>query len=60
MASRETLNYLSRKKSINKMKRQPSEQEKIIVNEAIDKGLSTKYTNRSSSLISDKKQPTEK
>jgi len=42
------------------MKRQPSEEEKIIVNEAIDKGLSTKYTSRSSSLISDKKQPTEK
>ena len=42
------------------MNRKTSEYKKIIVNEAIDKGLSTKYTNRSSSLISDKKQPTEK
>ena len=44
------------KEIISKVKRQLSEWEKIIVNEAIDKGLSTKYTNRSSSLISDKKQ----
>ena len=42
------------------MKRQPSEEEKIIVNEAIDKGLSTKYTSRSLSLISEKRQPIEK
>ena len=42
------------------MNRKTSEYKKIIVNEAIDKGLSTKYTSRSPSLKSEKKQPSEK
>ena len=40
------------KETISKVKRQPSEGEKIIVNEATDKGL--KYTNSSYSSIPEK------
>ena len=60
MASRETSKYLSSKENYKQDEKTTSEQEKIIVNEAIDKGLSTKYTTRSSSLKSEKKQPSEK
>ena len=42
------------------MKIQPSEWEKMIVNEATDKGLSAKYTSRSWGLISGKSQPIKK
>jgi len=35
------------KETISKVKRQPSEWEKIIANEATDKGLSQKYTSNS-------------
>ena len=42
------------KKAINKMKRQPSEWEKIIVNEATDKRLIS--TSNSCSLISEKQR----
>ena len=38
--------------TINKMKRQPTEWEKIFANEVTDKGLSPKYTNSSCSSIS--------
>ena len=42
------------KKAINRMKRQPSEWEKIIVNEATDKGLIS--TSNSCSLIPEKQR----
>ena len=35
-------NFCTAEETINKMKRQPSEWEKIIANEAIDKGLTSK------------------
>ena len=38
--------FFTAKKTINKMKRQPSEWEKIIVNEATDKGLISKIYNQ--------------
>ena len=36
------LSFFAAKKTINKMKRQPSEWEKIVANEATDKGLISK------------------
>ena len=39
--------FSTAKETINKMKRQPSEWEKIIANEATDKGLILKYTSSS-------------
>ena len=44
------------KETINKMKRQPSEWEKIIVNEATDKGLILKIYKLFMSSISEKQQ----
>ena len=41
--------------AINKKKRQPTEWEKIFANDAVDKGLSPKYTN--SSVSKKTKQP---
>ena len=41
MASRETSKYLSSKENYKQDEKTTSEQEKIIVNKAIDKGLST-------------------
>ena len=41
-------NFCTAKETINKMKRQPSEWEKIIANETTDKRLITKYTSKSS------------
>ena len=35
-------NFCTAKETINKMKRQPSEQEKIFANESMDKGLISK------------------
>ena len=46
--------FCTMKKSISKVKRQPSEWEKIIANEATDKGLISKYTNSSCSSIPEK------
>ena len=46
--------FYTAKEAINKMKRQPSEWEKIFANEAMDKGLIPKYTNSSCSSISKK------
>ena len=46
--------FCTMKETIIKMKRQSSEWEKIIANEATDNGLSPKYTSRSCSSISDK------
>ena len=43
--------FCTMKKTISKVKRQPSEWEKIIANEATDKGLTSKYTNSSCSSI---------
>ena len=42
------------KKTIGKVKRQPSEWEKIIANEATDKELPQKYTSNSGSSIPEK------
>ena len=44
------------KETINRRKRKPTEWEKIFANEATDKGLSPKYTNRSCSSISKNKK----
>jgi len=46
--------FCTAKKTINKMKRQPSEWEKIIVNEATDKGLIFKIYKLFMSLVSEK------
>ena len=46
--------FCTTKETINKVKRQPSEWEKIIVNEAIDKGLISKISSDSYSLIPEK------
>ena len=48
------------KGNINKMKRQPSEWEKIFANEATDKGLISKISKWSCSSISKNKQPNPK
>ena len=45
-------NFCLAKESINKMRRQPAEWEKIIANETTDKGLSSKMNNTSSSYNS--------
>ena len=52
-------NFCTAKETINKTKRQPSEWDKIIANEATDKGLSTGHTNSSYSSIlgKEKDQP---
>ena len=42
------------RETISKVKRQPSEQEKIIANEATDKGLISKNTSSSCSSIPEK------
>ena len=41
--------FCTTKETISKVKRQPSDWEKIIANEATDKGLISKYTSNSSS-----------
>ena len=46
--------FCAAKETINKMKRQPSEWEKIFANEATDKGLIPKYISSSCSSISKK------
>ena len=46
--------FCTAKEMINKMKRQPSEWEKIFANEATDKGFISKYTSSSWSAISKK------
>ena len=46
--------FCTAKENINKMKRQPSEWEKIFANEATDKGLISKYTSNTCSSISQK------
>ena len=43
--------FCTAKETINKVKRQPSEWEKIFANEATDKGLISKICNRSSLFI---------
>ena len=48
--------FCTAKETINKVKRQPSEWEKIIANETIDKGLNYKYTSSSCNSISDKQR----
>ena len=46
--------FYTTKETISKVKRQPSEWEKIIANEATDKELISKYTSSSCSLKADK------
>ena len=46
--------FCTTKKTLSKVKRQPSEWEKIIANEATDKELISKYTSNSCSSISEK------
>ena len=51
--------FCTAKETINNVKRQPSEWEKIIANETADKGLISKISNSCSS-IPEKKQPNQK
>ena len=51
--------FCTAKKTINKVKRQPSEWEKIIVNETTDKGF-TKYISNSYNSYQKTKQPNQK
>ena len=44
--------FCTAKETISKVKRQPSEWEKIIANETTDKGLTPKYTSSSCNSIS--------
>ena len=46
--------FFTTKETISKVKRQPSEWEKIIANEATDKELPQKYTSNSGSSIPEK------
>ena len=46
--------FCTAKETISKVKRQPSDWEKIIANEATDKGLISKYTSNSSSSTPEK------
>ena len=52
--------FCTAKETINKMKRQLSEWEKIFANEATDKGLISKLTSSSCSSVSKSKQPNPK
>ena len=53
--------FCKAKETTNKMKRQPSEWEKIFANESMDKGLISKYINSScSSILKKDKQPNQK
>ena len=47
-------NFCTTKETVSKVKRQPSEWEKIITNEVIDKELIQKYTSSSCSSIPEK------
>ena len=47
-------NFCTTKESTNKVKRQPSEWEKIIANKATDKEFISKYTSKSCSSIPEK------
>ena len=49
-------NFCTAKETLSKVKRQPSEWEKIIANETTDKGLLSKYTISSYNSIPEKKQ----
>ena len=49
-------NFCTAKETINKVKRQPSEWEKIITNETTDKGLILKYTSSLYNSIPEKKK----
>ena len=46
--------FCTTKETINNVKRQPSEWEKIIANKAMDKEVVSKYTNNSCSSIPEK------
>ena len=46
--------FCKTKETISKVKRQPSEWEKIIANKETDKGLISKYTSNSCSSIPEK------
>ena len=52
--------FFTVKETLSKVKRQPSEWEKIITNEATDKWLIFKYTNSSKNSIPENKQPNQK
>ena len=52
--------FCTAKETINKMKRQPSEWEKVLANEATDKGLISKIYKQLISSISKNKQPNQK
>ena len=53
--------FCTTKETINKMKRQPSEWEKIFANESMDKGLTSKIHNQLMKLtIKKNKQPNQK
>ena len=46
--------FCTAKETISEVNRQPSEWEKIIANKTTDKGLISKYTSSSGSLVSEK------
>ena len=46
--------FCTMKETIDKVKRQPSEWEKIIANDAVDKGLTPKYISSTCSSIPEK------
>ena len=61
MEPNETKSFFTAKEAINKMKRQPSEWEKIFANEATDKGLISKIYTQLMQLNSKKtKNPIQK
>ena len=55
----ETQNFRTAKETVNKMKRQPSEWEKIFATEATDKGLISKIYKQHMQLNIKKKQTTQ-
>ena len=54
------ISFRTAKETISKVKRQPSEWEKMIVNETVDKGLISKIYSLNNSIPGKKKKPNQK
>ena len=54
------LSFCTAKETISKVKRQPSEWEKIIANETTDKGLISKIYKHTYNLMPENKQPNQR